>query len=368
MRIDRVVLREVRLSLRSPFKTSFGTTRLRRVLLVEAAGEGLSGWGECVAPEGPFFNEEDVETAWHALGEHLIWRVAGRSFPSASAAREALEPVRGNRMAKAGLEGALWDLEAKARGVPLQALLGGGVREIPVGISLGIEPSADELLRRIEAALAAGYRRIKVKIQPGWDEGILGAIRRRFGPIPLTADANGAYRPGEEAPLLALDGLGLEYLEQPFPAEHFLASADLQARLSTPVCLDESLTGVEALRVALRLGSLRVANLKVGRVGGVSEGLRFRDRCRAGGTPLWCGGMLESGVGRAANVHLASTPGFTLPGDISETRRYFDDDVAEPPFCLTPRGTLEVPEGPGIGVAVRRASVEERTGRAASFP
>lgn len=371
LRLARVVLREVRMPLRRPFRISSGVQEERRVLLLELEDrEGAGAWSECVAQERPNYGPETVDTAWWALGEWLVPRLLDRPLEGPDEASGLLsEGVRGHRMAKAGLEMGCWALAAEKAGVSLSALLGGTREAVETGISLGIQPSPEALAERVAEAREAGYGRIKVKIRPGADRSYLAAARDVVGPdVPLMADANAAYAPADAERLAELDAFGLLMLEQPLEAGDLLRHADLQRRLETPICLDESLTSPERVEDMLRLDAGRIVNLKPGRVGGFGPSLRIHDLCRERGVPLWCGGMLESGVGRGHNVALASLPGFVLPGDLSASRRYWDEDVVDPEWVVEGESRVRVPtERPGIGVSVRRDRIESLTARSARF-
>ena len=367
MKIEQVELRVVELPLVEPFETSFGREEVRPCILVKAQGDGLWGWGECVAGAGPWYSYETIETAWHVLKDFLIPLTLGRELDHPTEIARGWKRVRGHPMAKAGLESALWDLWARSRGISLKEALGGVKDRVESGISLGIQPSLDELLERVESALEQGYRRIKVKIKPGWDVTVVEAIRERFGEIPLMADANAAYTLGDLPTLKALDEFGLMMIEQPFRYDDLVDHAELQRQLKTPVCLDESIKSPDDARQAIKLGSCKIINIKPGRVGGPSAAKEIHDLCVQRDVPVWCGGMLETGIGRAHNVALASLPGFTLPNDLSASERYYRQDLVEPPFALNPDGTLRVPSGPGLGVEVVEERVERATVRREVF-
>jgi len=352
IRVDRVRLLHVEMPLVHPFETSFGRTTTRGTVLVEVVAGGLSGWGELTAHEAPTFSYETIETARHVLSEFLIPALLGGSFEHPADFVRAVRFVRGHPMAKAALEGALCDLAARASGVSLSRFLGGVRDRVEVGVSLGIEPTIDALLARIDRFGALGYRRIKLKIKPGWDHEVLEAVRKRHPALPLTVDANAAYTALDFDRLQALDAYDLVYVEQPLPYDDFVDHARLQKKMKTDLCLDESITGPSACRAALALKSGRVVNIKLGRVGGHAEARKVHDLCQGAGVPVWCGGMLETGIGRAHNVALATLPNFLLPGDISASDRYYAPDLIDPPFRLADDGTLAVPEGPGIGVHI----------------
>ena len=352
MKIDRIEIRTVPLALRERFEISSGAREDRVILLVSLHAEGLTAWGEVVAAEDPSYSYETTETAWHILRDFLAPAIVGRDFSGPGELIAAAPWVRGHRMAKAGLEMAAWDLWARSHGVSLATEVGGERDAVPVGVSIGIQPDDGALLRKVEGYLDEGYRRIKIKIKPGRDVEMLAAVRRRFPEAKLMADANSAYSLADVDRLAALDELDLMMIEQPLGHEDIRDHARLQERLATPVCLDESIRSAADARLALELGACRIINIKPGRVGGFGESKAIHDVCRAAGVPVWCGGMLESGVGRAHNVALASLPGFTLPGDISESRRYWAEDLVTPEFEMD-GGYMPVPTGPGMGVEPR---------------
>ncbi|HUP52921.1 MAG TPA: o-succinylbenzoate synthase [Longimicrobiales bacterium] len=384
MRLERAVLREVPLELREPFDTSHGRVHVRRVLLLTLHGEGLEGWGECVAASEPSYTAETADTAWHVLTDFVLPRVIGGEIGSvgvpargtaasglaASAPTDALlEPVRwirGHPMALATVEMAAWDLGARAAGVSLARGLGGERTRVSVGISLGLKPSADELAEAVARALEEGYARVKLKIAPGRDIELLAAIRERFGSAALSADANCAYVLADAPRLRELDALDLQMLEQPLARDDLVDHARLQEQLSTPICLDESIESERDAAAALELESCRVVNLKPGRVGGFTASRRIHDTLLTAQMPIWCGGMLETGIGRAHNLALASLPGFTLPGDISASGRYWARDIVSPEHDVVD-GYMRVPSGPGIGVEVDVERIDALTVRIATF-
>jgi O-succinylbenzoate synthase len=361
MRVERVELRVIEMELVEPFETSFGREEMRPAILISAVSEGVVGWGECVAGSGPWYSYETIKTARHVLEDFLIPSVLGRESPGLAEMISPWRRVRGHPMAKAGLEAALWDLAAKREGVSLSQMLGGTKERIESGISIGIQSDLPMLLRAIERRLEEGYRRVKLKIKPGWDINVLQAVRERFPQIPLMADANAAYVLDDIRLLKQLDEYALMMIEQPFSYDDLVDHAELQKQITTPVCLDESIKAPEDARRALQLGSCRVINLKPGRVGGLSAAKQIHDFCLERDIPIWCGGMLETGIGRAHNVALASLPGFTLPNDLSASRRYYVEDLIEPPVNVTPEGTIEVPRSPGIGVAVLEERLKKHT-------
>jgi O-succinylbenzoate synthase len=361
VRIDRLELRLLRLPLVHFFETSFGRVHDRSFLLVRLDGEGATGLGECVADDNPYYSSETTETAWHVITGFLAPLVLGVEFDHPRAIFAAFRQVRGHQMAKAAIEMAAWDLFARQRGEPLWQLLGGANRAIASGVSVGIQDSLEQLADKIGGEIAAGYRRIKIKIKPGWDLDAVAMVRARFGPVPLMVDANAAYTLDDAAHLAGLDQFGLMMIEQPLDYEDISDHARLQTRLQTSVCLDESIHSVRAARDAIEAGACRIINIKPGRVGGHAESIRLHDLCAANRIPVWHGGMLESGIGRAHNLHLSTLPNFTLPGDVAASRRYYQPDLIEPPIEVGPDGTIPVPEGPGIGVAVVAERVERAT-------
>ena len=330
MRIDTITIREIKVRLKAPFETSFGTTWQRRIVLVEVLSDGLSGWGEVTAGEGPFYNSETTDTAWLILREFIAPLVLKQSSLTAEKVSTLLEVIRGHEMAKAALENALWDIEAQRRGVPLARLLGGTLTEIPCGVSLGIQSSPKDLLALIGKELAAGYQRIKLKIKPDKDVEVIAAVRKEFPSAKLMVDANSAYRLADADRLKKFDAYDLMMVEQPLAWDDIFDHAALQKQMRTAICLDECIHNAHLARAALELGACRIINVKLGRVGGHSEARRVEEICRQRSVPVWCGGMLESGIGRAHNIAMATLPGFVLPGDVSASQRYWDEDVIEP--------------------------------------
>src|SRR5258708_635067 len=340
MQIREMTLRELRMKLVAPFETSAMRADVRRIVLVEANVDGVMGWGECVAGEAPGYSPETTDTAWHILREHVWPLVKERKFSAAAEVWALLEPVRGHNMAKAALETAVWDAEAKQRGVPLAKLLGGTREEIASGVSVGIKGSLDELVAAVEKELAAGYQRIK-----------------------LMVDANSAYRL-EDLPLLQqLDAFHLMMIEQPLGWDDLYGHVQLQKKLQTPICLDECIHTLEHAEAAIALGACKIINIKVGRVGGYTAAKKIHDLCQANHVPVWCGGMLESGIGRAHNIAVSTLPNFTLPGDVSASRRYWAEDIIEPEVTVSAQGTIRVPTGPGIGFAPRMDRIDKFTVR-----
>lgn len=352
MHIERAILRQVEMPLRFRFKTSFGETSVKSFLLLELRSAGLSGFGECVAERDPFYSPETLGTAAHVLKDFLLPLVVGRSLGSPGEFETLARRVRGHRMAKGAVEACLRDLFARAASVPLSRALGGTRERIEVGVSLGISPSPEETVENVRRHVAEGYRRIKLKIEPGADLDRLTAVREAFPSIVLTVDANAAYRLEDLSHLEQLDAFGLDYIEQPLHHEDLVDHAQLAKRLKTPLCLDESIRSARDARAAIALGACRIINVKIGRVGGHGEALRISEEAAKAGVPLWCGGMLESGVGRAHNVAIASLSTFTKPGDTSSSSRYFEEDIVEPPFEAH-EGWMPVPSGPGLGVEIR---------------
>jgi o-succinylbenzoate synthase len=367
MRIDRIELRHIRMELITPFETSMGIEKDEEHIIVRVDGEGVTGWGESVAEGTPFYSYETVQTAWHILRDFLIPSVLGRNIASIDEAIALNERVRGHMMAKAGLEAALWDLFAGARGVSLSALLGGTRDRIDVGVSIGIQASPAHLLRSVEGYLREGYRRIKIKIAPGRDLVFVEAVRHEYPDILFQVDANSAYALEDIATFKAMDHHRLLLIEQPLGYDDIYDHCKLQRELRTPICLDESIHSLADARAALELQSCKIINIKPGRVGGFTTSRAIHDLCASQKVPVWHGGMLESGIGRAGNVALASLPNFTLPGDISASKRYYRKDIVDPPFEVAADGTMAVPKGPGLGVRVVPELLENVTVRKEVF-
>ena len=367
MTVEQITLREIRMPLVAPFETSFGATTNRRILLVEVQGEGSFGWGEVTVGEGPFYNEEDTDTAWHVLKNFAIPQILRKPLDKAAAAAGRMEQIRGHRMATGGLEAALWDWEARVAGRSLSSHLGGTQREIPCGVSIGIQGSVEELLEKIGAEVAAGYQRVKIKIKPGWDVAVVERVREEFPKVRLMADANSAYTLADRAHLKLLDRFYLMMIEQPLAHDDLIDHARLQQALETTICLDESIRTPRQAEQAIETGACRIINIKLGRVGCFTRARAIHDCCQAANVPVWCGGMLESGIGRTHNIALASLPNFVLPGDVSASRRYWTQDVITPEVEVSPEGTIRVPEGPGLGYEIERDRIERRTVRRESF-
>lgn len=359
--IDRLELLLLRLPYVHYFETSLGREEEREFILVKVCSEGVCGYGEVVADKSPFYSYETTSTAWHVLKDFLIPLIFGKAVSSPEVFFKEAQKYRGHPMAKAGLELALWDIRGKKENRPLWKLYGGVRTEIPAGVSVGIQDSIPELLERIQSFLEEGYQRIKIKVKPGWDIGVLEEIRKKFPDILLQADANGSYSLAQKEILKRFDEFRLLMLEQPFPPFDLWDHSRLQKEMRTPLCLDESILSVEMARKAHEMESCRIVNIKVGRVGGVIESRKIHDFCQEKRIPVWCGGMLESGIGRAHNIHLATLPNFQLPNDLSASKRYYPEDLIEPPVEITSKGTIVVPELPGIGVSPQKGRIEKAT-------
>jgi len=365
--IDAVHLREINLPLASAFETSLGVTTARRILLIEIESDGLTGWGECVAGEHPYFSDESIDTAWFITEKELAPRLLGRELVGGGACPKLFRQIRGHRMAKAALENAVWDLDAQQKRVPLAQLLGGTRQTIDCGVSIGIQPSQTALLEKIAEELEAGYQRIKLKCKPGWDTKIFEAVRARWPEIPLSCDANSAYRIGDIEHIAEWDQFKLQMIEQPLWYDDFYFHALLQKRLETPVCLDESIRNRRDALAAIDMDSCRIINLKVGRVGGFSEAIAVHNAAQERGIPVWCGGMLETGIGRAHNIALSSLENFSLPGDVSASARFWAEDIIEPEVTVSRTGEITMPTGIGSGYRVRRDRIESLTVRSLSL-
>jgi O-succinylbenzoate synthase len=363
MRIDAIILRELHLPLVRPFETSFGVTRNRRILLAEIHSEGLTGWGECTAGEHPFFSPESTDSAWTVLLNDLAPMLAAASPEHGGESPKIFRQVRGNHMAKATLENAIWDLEAQREGVSLSHLIGGVRDVIPCGVSLGIQHSIPELMAIIESELAAGYQRIKLKCKPGWDVEVFEKVRSRWPGIMLSCDANSAYRLRDADHLTAFDAFDLLMIEQPLWHDDFYYHSMLQKRLQTPICLDESIRNRRDALASIEMESCRIINIKLGRVGGFSEAIAVHNAAQQRGIPVWCGGMLESGIGRSHNIALSTLENFTLPGDVSASARYWAEDIIEPAVTVSSAGEIAIPDTPGRGYQVRTDLVERLTVR-----
>jgi O-succinylbenzoate synthase len=363
MKIDEIILRELHLPLVRPFETSFGVTKERRVVLAEVKSDGLTGWGECTAGERPYYSAEWTDSAWMVIVQELGPMLLATPPKHGGQCPRIFRQVRGNHMAKATLENAIWDIEAQREGVSLSRLLGGVRDTIACGVSLGIQPSIPELLSIIEKELVAGYQRIKLKCKPGWDVEVFAAVRNRWPEITLSCDANSAYRLRDADHLVTFDAFDLLMIEQPLWHNDFYYHSMLQKRLNTPICLDESIHNRRDALAAIEMESCRIINLKLGRVGGFSEAIAVHNAAQERAIPVWCGGMLETGVGRSHNIALSSLENFTLPGDVSASARYWADDIIEPEVMVSSKGEISVPDTPGRGYEVRADLVERLTVR-----
>jgi O-succinylbenzoate synthase len=363
VKIEAITLREIRMPLVHFFETSFGRTTERRILLLTIHTDGPEGWGECVAGEDPFYSEESIDTAWYAIEKYLAPAFLGKSISKGADAPELMARVRGHRMAKGALENALWDAEAQARQKPLWKLLGGSQKEIACGVSIGIQNSHEQLLEKIETELAAGYRRIKVKCKPGWDVEVFGKIRDRWADILLSCDANSAYTLHQTEHIKKFDRFNLLMIEQPLWHDDFYFHAQLQQQIKTSICLDEAIHNARDARAALELGSCRIINIKVGRVGGFSEAIAVHNVAQENGVPVWCGGMLETGIGRSHNIALSTLKNFTLPGDVSASKRYWKEDIIEPAVEVSQEGLITVPQIAGRGFNIKTDLIDKLTVR-----
>ena len=363
MKIEAVTLREIHMPLVHFFETSFGRTYSRRILLATVHCEGVDGWGESVAGEDPFYSSEWIESAWPTLTKYLIPALLGQHLESARECPALLARVRSHRMAKAALENALWDAEAIQKQQPLWKLLGGVRSQIPCGVSIGIQDSVEQLLEKIQTELAAGYRRIKVKVKPGWDVNVLERIRARWADITLSCDANSAYTLDQVEHLRKFDQFNLLMIEQPLWHDDIYYHARLQKELRTAICLDESIISARTAAFAVESAACRIINVKVGRVGGFTEAMKVHDIARDNNIPVWCGGMLETGIGRAHNIVLSTLPNFSLPGDVSASKRYWKEDIIEPDVEVSPQGMIAISEKPGRGYEVKPDLIEKLTVR-----
>ena len=363
MKIEAVTLREIQMPLVHFFETSFGRTYSRRILLITIHADGVNGWGECVAGEDPFYSSEWIDSAWPTITRYLAPALLGRSIQSGREVPALFAKVRAHRMAKAALENAVWDAEALQKQQPLWKLLGGTRREIPCGVSIGIQDSVDQLLDKIQTELAAGYRRIKVKVKPGWDVNVLEKIRRRWADITLSCDANSAYTLDQVEHLRSFDQFNLLMIEQPLWDDEIYYHARLQKQLRSAICLDESIVSARTAAFALEIGACRIINIKVGRVGGFSEAHRVHEICKSQNVPVWCGGMLESGIGRAHNIALSTLENFRLPGDVSASKRYWKEDIVDPEVEVSSQGMIAVSDKAGTGYRVKEDLIEKLTVR-----
>jgi len=365
--IQRIEMRELRMQLLHPFETSFGVTQERRILLIAVTDGTHTGYGEVTAGEGPYYSHETSETAWHVLRDFIIPNAVGKDIQRALEFEPFARGIRGHNMAKGGLETALWDLEARIKGVPLWKLLGGSREKIDCGVSIGIQPTIDKLLAKIDTEVKAGYRRIKIKIKPGWDVDVIRQVRQAFPTILLMGDANSAYTLADIDLFRKMDKYNVMMFEQPLHYEDIIDHAELQKHIDTPICLDESIHSAEDARKAIQIRACRIINIKLGRVGGHREVRAVHDVCRDNGIPVWCGGMLESGVGRAHNVALSSLENFSLPGDVSASKRYWKEDIVSPPVEVSPAGQISQRNDAGIGYSVKEELVQQLTVRSQVF-
>jgi len=368
-RIEQITLRHIRMPLVHFFETSFGRTYERAMVLVEVASGGVSGWGEVTCGENPFYNEEWTDSAWLLLKDFIGPRLLNHEFESAAAVGGRTAHIRGHNMARGGAEAACWDLEARLNGKPLYQQIGAGARrEIPCGVSIGIQDTVAQLLKKIETEINAGYQRIKMKIKPGWDVDVIRQVRQEFPSIKLMADANSAYTLKDIDHLRRLDEFYLMMIEQPLAHDEIIDHVPLQAALQTPICLDECIRSAHQAEQAIRMKACGIINIKLGRVGGFAEAKKVHDVCAAHNVPVWCGGMLEAGIGRAHNVALATLSNFVLPGDVSASKRYWARDIIQPAVETTPQGTIAVRDEPGFGYAldhdfIRQITVREEISR-----
>ena len=363
MKIEAITLREIQMPLVHFFETSFGRTAQRRILLITLHTNGPEGWGECVAGEDPFYSEESIDTAWYAIERYLAPALLGKNVERGADVPALLGRVRGHRMAKGAVENALWDAEAQEKQLPLWRLLGGTQKEIACGVSIGIQDSVEQLLEKIETELNAGYRRIKVKCKQGWDVEVFEKIRARWPQIVLSCDANSAYTLEQIDHLKQFDRFNLLMIEQPLWHDDFYFHAQLQKQLKTAICLDEAIHGRRDAQAAIDLGACRIINIKVGRVGGISEAVAVHDVAKKSDIPVWCGGMLESGIGRSHNIALSTLPDFTLPGDVSASKRYWKEDIIDPAVEVSAQGFIQVPDAPGRGFKIKTDLIEKLTVR-----
>lgn len=363
LNIDAIYMREINMPLAHPFETSFGVTTSRRILLIELKSEGLTAWGECVAGEHPYFSDEMIDTAWIITETELAPRLLDANLQHAGDVPDLLKQVRGHRMAKAALENAVWDLESQVKKVSLASLLGGSREIIPCGVSIGIQPTLEKELEKIETELNAGYQRIKLKCKPGWDSHIFEAVRKRWPDILLSCDANSAYRMKDFDHIASWDQFKLLMIEQPLWYDDFYFHSMLQKRIETAICLDESIRNRRDALAAIDMESCQIINIKVGRVGGFSEAIAVHNAAAERGIPVWCGGMLETGIGRAHNIALSSLPNFSLPGDVSASARYWAQDIIEPEVTVSKTGEIIVPTDIGSGYGILRDRIEKLTVR-----
>src|SRR6266852_461382 len=363
MRLRQLTLREIHLPLLTPFETSMDRVTERHILLAEADLDGVTGWGECSAGEKPFYSPEDTETCWHILTHYLWPALKNKNFSSANEIWPLLAHVGGHNMAKATIEAAIWDAEAKQKGIALHKLIGGEREEIACGVSIGVKDTPDDLVAAVKKELAAGYQRIKIKIKPGKDLDYIQRVRQDFPRIKLSVDANSAYRTEDLGLLKQMDAYYLMMIEQPLAWDDLFGHVAIQKALQTPICLDECIHTYEQAEAAIALGACKIINIKLGRVGGHREAKRIHDLCQKNSIPVWCGGMLEAGIGRAHNIAMSTLPNFSLPGDVSASSRYWDEDITSPEVTVSPQGTISVPNTPGIGFQPRLDRIDNLTTR-----
>lgn len=367
MKIELITLREIHMRLKSPFETSFGVTHDRKILLVELVADGVNGWGEITTDEKPFYNSETCDTAWHIVSDFIAPVLIGKELARASDLPVLMSAIRGHEMAKAGVENALWDVQAQIHNMPLSQNIGGTLTEVACGVSLGIRENPYSLIKKVQEELSSGYQRIKLKIKPGKDLEYVSEVRRAFPEIRLSVDANSAYLLADAEHLKRLDDFQLLMIEQPLQWDNIHVHAKLQKQLKTAICLDECIHNSNHASAAIELGACRIINIKLGRVGGYTEACRVHQLCKEHLIPVWCGGMLESGIGRAHNIAMSTLPGFTLPGDVSASSRYWNEDIIDPEVRVSPQGTISVPATPGLGFAVKRDLIERLTKRKHSW-
>jgi O-succinylbenzoate synthase len=363
MKIEAITLREIQMPLVHFFETSFSRLYSRRIILITVEADGVTGWGECVAGEDPFYSSEWIDSVWPTITHYLAPAVLGKTVATGREVPQLFARIRAHRMAKASIENAVWDAEARQKQQPLWKLLGGTRREIPCGVSIGIQDSVDQLLGKIETELAAGYRRIKVKVKPGWDVNVLEKIRSRWADITLSCDANSAYTLDQVEHLRGFDQFNLLMIEQPLWDDEIYYHARLQKQLRTAICLDEAIVGARSAALALDIGACKIINIKVGRVGGFTEALAIHDLCHTHKIPVWCGGMLESGIGRSHNIALSTLPNFSLPGDVSASKRYWKEDIVDPEVEVSSHGMIAIKDEPGSGYQIREDLIEKLTVR-----
>ncbi len=363
IKIERLEIREINLPLVHFFETSFGRTEKRRILLTKIFCEGAVGYGECTTGETPLFSHETIDTAWIIIKEVLAPIVIGRTWTTPAETSQWFKPIRGHQMARAAVENAYWDMTARSKNIPLYKLLGGTLKKIPCGVSIGIQNSPEQLLEKIKTEVEAGYRRIKIKIKPGWDYDILKLVRRHYPGIQLSVDANSAYTLADTNLLKRFDEFDLLMIEQPLSYDDIVDHSQLQKQINTAICLDEPIISLDKIRKAIEMKSGRIINLKLGRVGGFSEAIKIHNYCYENNVPVWCGGMLEAGIGRSHNIAMSTLPGFSLPGDVSASKRYFNEDIVEPPVTVSKEGYINVPQVPGTGYEPKEEYIESITVR-----